>query len=481
MKWHLNHRVHGARPWPVQVEAMRRSDWAPEYMMALEQGLGKQPLILNEWYAMTEIQPSAPDIMLNVAPYSFVEDWKLAPGEWGLNVPSGSWPRDPVPLDVERAVYSINYESMRAGRGLEALRELFRRRRVFLHADETGNAKNPQSLNAKRMIELSKSATVVRESNGTPMVQNVLDWWSQLRILKQLDGVNPFQFRNRYAVMGGYMGRVVRGINPDREAELYSIIDRVAFRALKKDWWKGMPDKVRAPIHLEMTRRQRHHYQEMLADFFTSVNGLDVPAEMVITQQDKLRQLSSCLLLDKGRYEWLETENDNPKIRAVLDLIRGGATKAVVVYFYQRSGEALLSALGGAGMRPARIMRGVDVVEEKRRFNDDPDCRVIICQQQASFAGHTLIGGPGNDRCNRMIFYENSFSYWHRSQMEDRIHRGAQDLDCLYYDLITSPMDQVTVDVLCGKRDLADAVDEVLLALGREIGGGDERDGGARR
>jgi len=50
MKWHLSHQVHGAKPWAVQAEALKRANGHAKFGMWLEQGLGKATsLALNEF------------------------------------------------------------------------------------------------------------------------------------------------------------------------------------------------------------------------------------------------------------------------------------------------------------------------------------------------------------------------------------------------------------------------------------------------
>jgi SNF2 family DNA or RNA helicase len=104
---------------------------------------------------------------------------------------------------------------------------------------------------------------------------------------------------------------------------------------------------------------------------------------------------------------------------------------------------------------------------EKRRFNEDPECRVLVAQQAASCMGHTLIGGEGADVCSRMVYYENSFGLRDRLQMNDRIHRGAQKEICQYYDLVCSPMDEKVIGALTRKKNEADMLDGILTSLRR--------------
>ena len=265
------------------------------------------------------------------------------------------------------------------------------------------------------------------------------------------------------------MGRQIKGIQ--NEDQLYALLDTCSFRALKKDWRKDLPPKLYVPVHLEMTTRQKKHYAEMMEDFYTEINGMEVAADIVLTRMDKLRQISSCVLMNEGHVEFLEDHGKNPKIQATLDIINGGPTKAIVVHFYKASGLALFDTLKKEGLQPAVIRGGMsqdDLVYEKRRFNGDPNCRVLVAQESAAHLGHTLLGGDGADRVTRMLFFENSFGLKERLQMEDRIHRGSQDMDCVYYDLITSQMDQIGVNILTRKKSAADAIDAVVAAVKRK-------------
>ena len=462
MTWHLNHARYGNKPWDVQLEAASRSAGHAKYGYFLEQGLGKTALALNDF-----VERNDTDLMLVLAPNSFKLDWKLAPAEWGLsNLPAGTWPKDPI----TEGVYSINYEAVRTSAS-EKLIKLLEKRDVMLVIDESSAIKNPQSLTSKAVVELAKRAKVVRELNGTPIVQNVMDYYAQLRCLGELNGVNPYQFRNRFARMGGFMGKQIVGMQ--NQEELYTILNRCSFRALKTDW-RDLPPKVYTLVRLEMTTKQRVHYREMMEDFFTIVGGMEVEASMVLTQMDKLRQISSCLALQGGIAAHFEIPANNPKVKALFDIHNSGLGKTIVVHHYRASGRMLQVSCEAAGIKSARIagqMKPDELLEEKRRYNEDPECRVLIGQESATCRGHTLIGGEEDNRCTRMVFFENSFSLLERLQMEDRIHRGEQDQECQYFDLVTSPMDQVVIDILTGKKEMANSVDAVVAAV-RQLAAG---------
>jgi hypothetical protein len=308
---------------------------------------------------------------------------------------------------------------------------------------------------------------MVRELNGTPMTQNVCDYYGQLRILGQLNGMEYVVFKNKFAEMGGYMGKQVVGTR--NEEDLARILNECTFRALKSEWRKDLPPKNYIPVHLEMSDRQRKHYGEMMEEFLTMVDGEEISADMVLAQMNKLRQISSCVLLKEGKEFFFEEPKNNPKLKAALEIATSTPGKVIVSYFYKACGQLLFDAFGKAGYRPAWLkgqMKPEDIVEQKVMFNDDPRCRVLIGQQVAAGRGHTLIGGTGRDRCSTMIFMENDYSFYWRSQMEDRNYgRDEENLGTNVYDLVTSPADMATVEILTAKKDLATMYDIIVAKV----------------
>lgn len=464
MKWHLKHERHGNRPWSVQAEAMKRSEGRDRYGYHLQQGLGKSPLTFNDF-----VDTDDADIMVVVAPQSFKGSWPLIPAEWGVpEITSSMWPRDPFPAKQEKHLYAINYEAIRTGAGRQ-LEKLMQDRRVMLVWDETTALKNPTSQTSKAALRFSRDAKIVRVLNGTPIVSNCMDVFIPLKCLNELDKVNPFAFRNKYAVMGGYLGKQIKGLR--NEEEFYALLDGAAFRALKEDWRKDLPPKLYVPVRLEMTTKQRRLYNEMLEEFFTEVDGVQVSADMVLVQLGKLQQISSCLAIQDGVSYAFEEPSKNPKLKAVFDILEGGSDKAILVYFFKATGVMLIEEMAKAGYNPARIQGGMkpeEVVREKERFNTDSSCRVLVGQESATARGHTLVGGPGTDRCTRMIFVEQSFSLMERLQIEDRIHRGEQDKACVYYNLSVSSIDDKISEILMQKKSFADSVDDIVAVARRE-------------
>jgi SNF2 family DNA or RNA helicase len=253
------------------------------------------------------------------------------------------------------------------------------------------------------------------------------------------------------------------------QEELAALLDSCTFRALKSDWRKDLPPKTYQTVHLEMTPKQRSYYQTMMEEFYVMIDEDVVTAEMIVTQMGKLRQLSSGILIDQGENIVFEEANTNPKVRAMLELVDKPG-KSIVVHYHKAMGKLLIEALRKAKFNPAYIQGGMkpdEIIKQKQKFNEDPTCRAIVGQERATALGHTLIGQPG-DRCSKTIFVESSFSLYMRQQLEDRNHRGDQDVPCTCFDLSVSPMDELTVNMLKAKKDMATSMDLVVAAVRHE-------------
>lgn len=96
----------------------------------------------------------------------------------------------------------INYESTWRDGIIEKLLEYDA---DLIIADESQRIKTPNAEQSKAMHKLGDKARYKLILSGTPVQTAAIDIWSQYRFLdKSIFGENFFQFRNRYAIMGGY-------------------------------------------------------------------------------------------------------------------------------------------------------------------------------------------------------------------------------------------------------------------------------------
>lgn len=456
VKWLL-----AGTPRPVQVAAMNKAGMRSRFAHFMEPRLGKTPLIVNEF--VNALADGTADYFVSVSPNTLKYTWVDEANQWSdgqlqFNV----WP-DCASLDHRKTHGScLNYEAL-IHKGGEYLDFLLKTYRVFLALDETSKLKNATAAVTRWVLQHAPLAAYVRLANGTPMTENVMDLYPQLRLAGELENVNRFSFRNRYAKMGGWMGKKVVGTQ--NQDALQAIIDRCAFVAYRKDW-----SNIREPEYetrrIDMLPAQAKTYAEMLEDFFLQINGQDVAANFVITQGMKLQQISSGFVIDdEGTAHDLVPLAKNPKILATSEIVSDLPGKVVIVAHFKRTIDNLLKVFPDAvcirgGMTPQAVRLA------KVKFNEDPGCRQIVLQGESGKFGHTLVGRPGTtDAVDATIHVETSYSRLSRTQVEARTEIAEQDAASLHIDIVASPVEKKIAEALRRKADASNAIMSALRSF----------------
>ena len=254
--------------------------------------------------------------------------------------------------------------------------------------------------------------------------------------------------------MGGYLGKQIVGAR--NQDELTQLMDNNSFRALKKDW-TDLPEQLNSSRNYEMKGDQLKQYKLMMKEFVLMLEDQVVTAPMVITQAMKLQQISGGFIFDEGGEEHeLVVCKDNPKLNTTLDIVNGMSTKSIIFAFYKPSIRMLRTLFPEA----AYIVGGQDKndqKEQKRRFNEDDKCKLMICQLTAGKYGHTLLGTE-KVPCHTSVYYENNYDLDARIQSEARNHRHGQHYPVTYIDLIGSPQDKKIITALRRKMNMATSI-----------------------
>lgn len=467
MSWHKGLWPLASDPYAVQIAAMERGADKYKFGYFMEQGLAKTAVDFACF--LYDLQNDLVDAHVVIAPSYLKSGWEDEAAKWKVGVPVFTWPdrvseeyvakRKPFifVLDAENVLYT----------GGRYLRDLIASGiRLSVTLDECSFIKNMNGTVSKATRELCSPVEVRRGLCGTPMTQNVLDWYPQLRFLGEINGWNPYQFRNRFAVMSGFKGKQVKGVR--NEEELHTILDRCSFRALKRDWWKDMPEKIPLLREFEMVPKQRDAYRTMLNDFYYEVAEDDaVFANQVIHMKLKLQQISRGFLLDKDNDRVVEIfakPNENPAIKVTKQIIEDTPGKLIIATHYRHSTDLLEEQLQKYGVV---VMRGGmtkdEIKDVKLRFNEDRAIKVIIGLDAVIARGHTLLGTV-DDRCSTTVFFENSYNKEIRDQLEDRNHRWGQDRAVNYIDLFCCQEDKAVLLALQAKQDLIEAVTNAVRA-----------------
>ena len=462
---------------PVQIEALKRSYRKRGFAYFLEMGLGKTILALEEF--KRAVWTKDPDDlratrMVVISPNTFKQGWvdeiedKSFPFAYHIFV-SGLKSNDAF-FDTKRyekpPVLIINYEAARGKENLLKLIAWMRVKPCMLAIDESIQIKTHDSEQTKAALKLAVEASIVRILTGLPQTQGPADLYPQLRAIGLFEGVKFWAFRNTFCVMGGWENKQIVGV---KNAEgLARIMGPAVFEARKADWWAAAPRKDGAIRAYEMSGEQAAQYKQMRDEFLLELENNEIVAvDVAVSKYEKLSQIQCGFILNEdGNPRVLVEPEKNPRLLCLMETLAGIDGKAVIIYRHRYSFEILSQAL--KEFNPAFIkgqMKPIETGDQKRLFNGDPRCRLMLGQCDAIKYGHTLLGGEDSrDRCFTMIFFESSYSLDTRTQDEDRIHRRGQRENCLYIDLAGSDLDRRVVKALQKKQNLYEAVFSKLRA-----------------
>jgi SNF2 family DNA or RNA helicase len=365
---------------------------------------------------------------------------------------SRSWTRGDGGLEV----IVTNYEFIRKEKRLEPLLEAAGEDTLLI-LDESAAIKSPNSLTTKACHRLRQRCGWVWLLNGTPVAEHPGDLYAQARVMdKAILGVSSWwQFRSRYAIMGGFKAKQIVGWT-----NLEDLTGRLApytLRRLKKDCL-DLPPKM-PPVRLEvpMTRATWQLYKDMREDalVYLDENHSSV-APQAITRIMRLAQLTSGLLGGVRSADAPELDPEvrrvsSEKLEALLDFVRARLEedpnfKVLIWSRFRAEVFALEEAL--RELMPTAIMVGGQKKEDRERA-----LRILhpahATEGPAAVVGITRTGATGVNlaAAHHVVYVSNDHSLFVRGQSEERVHRPGQVSPVSYYDILaTGPDGQKTVD-----------------------------------
>ncbi|MNU33637.1 hypothetical protein D3C71_222000 [compost metagenome] len=205
---------------------------------------------------------------------------------------------------------------------------------------------------------------------------------------------------------------------------------------------------------VDMGAEQREHYMRALEGLINANGELS----KLEAQWLRMRQIVSGYLAwkdDTGNH--VLRFKHNPKLDALESIVdEMGDSKCVVCYDYTETGRMISERLTAAGIDHVWYWGGTkDQSATRRRFLDDPACRIMVMNSEA--------GGTGNDGLQNvaryMVFYETPTPPITRKQTVKRIHRSGQKRRSYVIDLVAErSLDGGILDDLAASIDTYDRV-----------------------
>lgn len=274
--------------------------------------------------------------------------------------------------------------------------------------DEAHKAKNPDSQQGKALLSIKSPHPI--PMSGTFLLNNPLDLYLPLA-WAGFENHSFYQYKKHFCVMGGYGGKEVVGYkNLD---ELRDIMSKVMLRRTKGDVL-DLPPKVHVNEYVEMTPEQKKLYSDVKKQIKANIDKIKLHPDPM-SEMLRLRQVTGY----PGILSTTITESAKmDRLEEMVEEIASVNEKCIV--FSQWSTMTNVARNKLKRFNPAYITGEVaseDRMDEIKRFQNDPDCKVIIGTIGAMGTGLTLTAA------STVIFLDEPWNRGIKDQAEDRAHR----------------------------------------------------------
>ena len=348
----------------------------------------------------------------------------------------------------------INYESTWREDIFEAL---YSWNADMIICDESQRIKTHDAEQSKAIHKLGDQARYKLILSGTPVQNNAIDLYSQYRFLDPtIFGTNFYQFRNRYAIMGGFNRHQIVGYR-----DLDQLIQKehsIAYR-VTKDEALDLPEQTFLERRITLSAKEKNIYNKIKRESFAELDGGGkVTVTTVLTKLLRLQQFTGGFLVaDESEKAELVSKGKLNALEEIIDDYVVDAGKKLVIFARFRPEIDLI----GQMLKKKKIRYGEiygDVKLEDRGgivkdFQTNADTKVFLAQIDTAGLGITLTAA---DTC---VYYSVNFNYAAYSQSLARIHRIGQKNTCTYIHLITEgTVDETILKALAKKEDLAKTI-----------------------
>ena len=309
--------------------------------------------------------------------------------------------------------------------------------------DEAHKAKNPDSQQGKALLSIDCKGPKIPMS-GTFVLNNPLDLYLPLR-WAGFETHSFYAYKQHYCTMGGFGGKEIVGYkNLD---ELRSMVSKVMLRRVKGDVL-DLPPKVHTIEWVDAYPEQKSLYKDVRDQVRDNIDKVKVHPDP-LSEMLRLRQVTG--------YPGIlsSTVTKSAKMDRMEELVEeevsvGG--KAIIFSNWSEMTNVIRHKL--KKYNPAYItgeVGSVQRMEEKDRFQNDPNCKVMIGTIGALGTGFTLTAAQ------LVIFVDEPWNRGIKDQAEDRAHRiGTRGTVRVVTILTRDTVDEGVYNLVQKKGKMAD-------------------------
>tara|TARA_R110000823_G_scaffold100538_5_gene216192 strand:- start:5029 stop:5808 length:780 start_codon:yes stop_codon:yes gene_type:complete len=216
-----------------------------------------------------------------------------------------------------------------------------------------------------------------------------------------------------------------------------------------KDECLDLPDLVYTKREVALTKQQLKYYDQLKSRMIMELQDSEVTAVNAAVMMNKLLQISAgAVYTDNG--DSLEFDISN-RYNVLKEVIDESSQKVLIFVPFKHTINILVAKLRKDGVT-TEVIRG-DVPASKRtdifkRFQEQPDPRVLVIQPQSAAHGVTLTAA------NTIVWWAPTPSLETYAQANARIHRSGQKHKCTIVQLAGSPAEKRVYKLLDEKIDV---------------------------
>lgn len=330
--------------------------------------------------------------------------------------------------------------------------------------DEVHNIKTRPKRRGKEIVQGKTTNAIrhiVKESEyffsmtGSPILNKVDDLFSILYLIDPKRFGSYWRFVQAYCELkyNGF-GWEVKGVS--HPAELHDLLSQYMIRRLKCDVLPDLPEKTVQQVWVDLAPEHRRIYDEMKRQAYAKVTEeKHVSASTVIAQITRLKQicLDPRLMIDAAKDLG---DLEGAKVDALVDIIKGTDQKVVVFSQFAKAIHGIQSILAGRNIPHVVItghVTGQAREQVRLRFQNDPDCKVILVTTQAGGQGIELYAG------SIAVFMDKLWVPKLNEQAQDRLHRSGQKNPVTIIELLArNTVEEYIEKLLAYKQNQSDMV-----------------------
>jgi len=329
--------------------------------------------------------------------------------------------------------------------------------------DESTAIKSTRSKRHKAIVKFGEKIKYRMIMTGTPLVNNPLDAYGQLRFMNPgILGKNFSSFQNRYCVMGGFGGyQVEEWVNLD---ELSDKMDSHSFRVLKSECL-DLPPKTFNPLVLDPDTDFKKGYKKIVESVLLELGSeLKDNSLAIVKMQRCMQYCDGFMYNDSATMDY--SEHKTPKISELLNFMTEHYkthTKLIIWFGYRATGAILQREIErkfGDKIAVTMMRGGTDAVARQCAI-DEFNVSSIVNNKERCMILQTASFMHGIDlRCSTSYYYSRTFNNEEWQQSQDRIHginRGG-DKSTYYIARIADTIEDTIDAALNWKKSISDLI-----------------------